>query len=478
VGLSKQRIKSGLDKVPWLRRRLQKIVWQRRGQRSYKGRLANIPDLLQEYGVKVSKSSTPKHVIFIVVDALRKDHLSLFGYERKTTPFLDSIAESAAVFENAITASPWTFPAVASMLSGLYPHKHGGMHTGNNLRSFDIELPCKVREDVLALPEFLRTLDFESHLLAAITPVAMATGGWFKSWSVFLGGADQHLRGLLKWLGKNRAKRTFVYLQVGDLHAPINAPRPYRHTFGDITDIPKLDRWQFLKDAQPGDPDFERYRESRCKLYDCALRFVDAQIARFFAFLDEINVLDSSLIFVTADHGEEFWDHVELERKVFSDPRGFYGVSHGHNLFQELINVPLICMGPGIVPGRYCHNVSLVDLTPTVLAKCGIEYGVPLDGGNLFDSSAPRSLLSEGVGYGYEKKAVLKDKWKLLHCAGDGVNLLFNLAEDPYEKHDLSKINPQKLHELKALLPKTEKQGGVLEINRQIQEQLRNLGYM
>ncbi len=471
-------VRSVLNKVHWLRRPLQKILWQHRAQRAYQHRSLVIPRLLEKYGVKASKNSGPKHIIFIVVDALRKDHLSLYGYERETTPFLKSLSKNAAVFENAVTPSPWTFPAVASLLTGLYPHNHGGTYPEDNAINYDRELPNKVRQDILTLPDLLGILGFESYFIAAITPAAMATTGWFKHSSVCLAGSDYHLKGLLRWLKKNRPKRSFIYFHIGDLHVPINIPVRYRHTFGRTANIPKLEQWQFQRDAQLGEPAFEQYRQNRGKLYDCALRFVDAQLAIFFKFLKRKQLLDSSLIFITADHGEEFWDHVEVERQLFYDPRGIAGISHGHNLFQELINVPLICIGSGVAPGRYSHDVSLVDLAPTVLELCGIGHKLALDGRNLFDCSDERFLISEAINYGHEKKAILQNNWKLIESQGDGVSLLFDLSKDPKEKHNLAKTNPEKLKELKTLLPKTQVKGDALKVDRDIEEQLRHLGYM
>lgn len=476
-----------LNRAPWLRRILQKTLWRHRTRRAYKQRVQDIPPLLDHCNAKRKRIDGPEHIIFIVIDALRKNHLPLYGYYRATTPFLQSIADKAAVFENAVTPSPWTYPAVASMLTGLYPHNHGGMRHKNDLNVLTAPIhfrdparrfPSKVRRDILTLPEILASLDYESHIITAIVTAAMATAGSFKHSSVCNAGADYHLKRLLRWLKKNRAERSFVYFHIGDLHEPINAPARYRDTFGKIADIPNLERWEFQRDAQRGDPDFELYQQNRCKLYDCALRSVDAQLARLFRYLEQAKTLDSSLIFITADHGEEFWEHMELEQEQFYDPRGVAGIAHGHNLFQEVINVPLICTGPGVTPGRYSHNVSLVDLVPTVLEICGIDHKLALDGHDLFDCSDTRFLISEGMDFGYEKKAIVQNNWKLIEGEEDGVSLLFDLSGDPKEKQDLAKINPEKLQELKTLLPKTQVKGEALEVDRDIEEQLQSLGYM
>lgn len=473
----KQTAWSMLSRVPWLRRKIQRSLWQVRATRAYKQRSPYIPRLLEKYGVKASKNGGPKHIIFIVVDALRKNHLSLYGYDRETTPFLKSLSDKAAVFENALTASPWTYPSVGSILTGLYPHNHGGVHV-NNPRDFPRHTPNKVSRNLLALPEVLATAGFHSYFQSAVSTAALTAVAWFNHSCVFFDEVKHHVNVLEKWLEKSRDKTTFIYFHLADLHVPIDVPMPYKETFGKITDISGLRNWRFYDNGHAGELDFERYKQNRCKLYDCALRFVDAQLARLFRYLKEAKILDSSLVFITADHGEEFWEHVELQRELFYEPHGVYGVGHGHNLFQELINVPLLCIGPGVTPGCYSHNVSLVDLAPTILEICGIEHQLALDGCNLFDCSNERGLFSEAVSHGYEKKAVVKNNWKLIHSEGDGVSLLFDLAKDPKERYNLAKANPEKLQELKAFLPKTEIKGEPLEVDKDIEEQLRHLGYM
>jgi arylsulfatase A-like enzyme len=248
--------------------------------------------------------------------------------------------------------------------------------------------------------------------------------------------------------------------------------------FGPIAEIPKLDRWQYFTNAEREDPAFQDYRENRERLYDCALRYVDAQIARVFDFLKMQGLFDSSLVIVTADHGEEFWDHGEMEQRLFLDPRGVFGIGHGHSLFQEVITVPLICTGFGVAPGRYNHNVSLVDIVPTILNICGISYTDLFDGQDLFGRSDGRLLTVTGICYGYEKIAIIENNWKLIHSEGDKVSLLFDLDKDPKEQHDLTQVHPDIVEQLKAALPTEVAKGEALKVTRDVEDQLRHLGYM
>ncbi len=150
-------IRPVLSRIPWLRRRVQMVLWRMRARPFYRQRIQNIPGLLDICNAKRQKNCGPKHIIFVVVDCLRKGNLSLYGYHRDTTPFLKSLADRAAVFDNTLTASPWTYPSVASILTGLYPHHHGGTLTKDPCQ-FGQEAPNKVSDNVLALPEVLTAL--------------------------------------------------------------------------------------------------------------------------------------------------------------------------------------------------------------------------------------------------------------------------------------------------------------------------------
>jgi arylsulfatase A-like enzyme len=447
-------------------------------RRAHRERAQVIPELLEKYGITARGTEGPQHIIIIVIDALRRDHLSLYGYPHKTTPFLDSLAAHGAVFERAITAGGWTYPAVGSMLTGFYPHNHGGLYAGENLRNFNNQLPKKIRADILSLPEFLEPFGFESYFGSGITAAAMATTEWFKHSSVFLGTASQHVKHLIRWLWQNRTPKSFCYLHLSDLHAPINAPKSYRRSFGPIADIHSLGSWPSLTDAKPGDQVFESHRENRQRLYDCALLYVDGEIARLFSFLKDAGIIDNSLVVITADHGEEFWEHVEVERELFLNTRSSSVSGHGHNLFQEIIAVPLLCTGFGITPGRYWHNVSLVDIVPTILDVCGVEHATILDGQNLFEPSADRILTVTGICYGYEKTAIIKNNWKLIHSKADCVSLLFDVNKDPMEQRDLSKDFPEMLDNLKSALPTDVAESSALKITRDVEKQLKDLGYM
>lgn len=442
--------------------------------------LKELSSLLEEYRVKIKEKNNIQNIFFIIIDCLRKDHLSLYGYYRDTTPFLNSlIKKRAAIFENAYAASSWTYPSVASLLTGLYPHNHGGIFK-ENLRNMDNGmLPQKVNQYILTLPEILSFSKFETLFITAIPTAGIVFSEGFTDSIVYYAGADHHLKDIFSWLNERGNSKCFIYWQIGDLHVPVHAPEPYRSTFGDIAEIPNVDRWDFQQGGIHGDQVFEAYKENRIRLYDAALRFVDSRIEELFQYLELNNLLDKTLICITADHGEELWDHAELEKKNFYDPRGCYGVGHGHNLFQEVVNVPMIVTGPGVNCGSYSKNVSTVDIMPTVLGLCNVHHQLQLDGYPLFNGIEDRVILSEDIAYGYEKKVLVQDIWKYLYSEGDNVHMLFNLSRDPGENNNLAEIHVAKVRELYARLPlKVNNNGEKLEVDKDTEQRLKDLGYL
>jgi len=450
----------------------------------YPMRRRKIRNRVKREGFKIPKliKQPIPHILILVVDALRKDHMSLYGYKRDTTPFLKSIVERTAIFTNAYSTSSWTYPAVASILTGLYPHNHRGVYI-HEPNDFDAGmLPQPIPRNINFLPEILSHYGFVSLFYSTIAFAELVAGDRFQYVKINdLQAAEYVIQYYLNWLKKRRETYTFTYLHLSDTHAPLCIKEPYRSAFGEIKNLPHIEKWgKYRNVASTEDPDFREFRENRIKLYDAAIRYVDAQIRQLFQALSSLSLLDKILIIFTADHGEELWDHTELERKFFYDPRPGYGFSHGQHLFQETINVPLILFGPDIPTGFYHHPVSHIDIVPTILEYLGIENYKKyfhLDGQNLFISDPQRVLLSEATCYGYEKKAVIQGKWKLYVSKGDGRVWVFDLSQDPKEKNP--KYLPDVIARLQAYLPKNVRITPLTrEMDENLKKRLRALGYI
>jgi arylsulfatase A-like enzyme len=443
-----------IGRVPWLKKKVQEIRSTWRLFFSRQRRKKHVAQLADKYSLKFSKSEPFTHVILIVVDVLRPDHMQVYGYRRNTTPFLSKMATESAVFERTIATSPWTYPSVASMLTGLYPHEHGGVFTEDPRCQMFSEgrFPRAVRADILSLPEMLAARGLATLFISSNPLAELAVSGWFQHQVTFDAPAEKHLEQVIAFIGAHESEGSFTYCHLNDLHQPVRPPKPYRDIFGRIPDIKDIATWSHAGKEDFNEPDFKAYRAARIQLYDSAIRYVDDQVKKLLERLSDSNVLDRTLLVITADHGEEFWDHWEMEKELFFHPKNWHGVDHAHNLFQELIHVPLMIRGPGIEAGRIKSNCSLVDLTPTVTRLCGVETSQHFTGRDLFEPQHERAILSEEIGYGYEKKAVLHKGWKLINSEGDGVELLFDLSRDPREKQNFSSKYPDKLRELRRTL--------------------------
>lgn len=392
------------------------------------------------------------NVIILVVDCLRNSRLSSQGYSRETTPFMDSFKSRF----NAISAAPWTYPSVASILTGLYPHNHNALLAGKIKYLGEPSNFLKLRDDVLTLPEILFSLGYKVYfgtaiflayrsLAARVVPNKRGCdfGGFQQEWEP-AARAEGLLSDLTKWIAKEKRKRFFAYVQLGDLHVPLNPPDSFSDFFGNVKNLPNIDRWDFeTPERQKADIEkFQEYRQNRQLLYDNTLRYVDYAIERFYDSLKDMGILDSTILVVTADHGEEFWDHAELEARYFYHQgadyvkAGGYGTGHGQSVFNELIEVPLLLSGP--VPHKeHTHFVSSVDIVPTVMDLLGVTHNMRFDGRNIFEVEGGRPLLSEAASVGYEKKALVVDKYKLIYSKDDGIEWLFDLEKDPHEQHPI-----------------------------------------
>src|SRR6056297_91188 len=168
----------------------------------------------------------PRNVLVVVVDCLRADHVSGFGHDRETTPTLDAL--DAAAFSNAKTASTWTFPSVPSLLSGRYPHEHGGRFETDPRNLSDAEFPKRPRPDVPTLPDLLETSGYDTGMITAIPMGEKAVGDRFQHVSVRYTDARERVGTAREWLSGR--DRWFCYLHLGDPHAPLDVPEEHRET--------------------------------------------------------------------------------------------------------------------------------------------------------------------------------------------------------------------------------------------------------
>ncbi|NOT00172.1 MAG: sulfatase [Phycisphaerales bacterium] len=313
-------------------------------------------------------------IVLVVLDCVRADHLSCYGYGRETTPTIDALARRGLTWEHAYSTCSWTKPSVASILTGLYPSQHGVLRGPKRLRGRTGCVTDALPGDCPHVAgEFART---GRQCAAFLNNVQLENyTGFNRGFSTYVAdcrGADRQLKALDDWLATGHADdRFFAYLHLMEAHWPYKPRRRHVALFGGDRNTSAF--------AAYSARDFSRLRralargevtlsagerEDLIRMYDAAVRRLDGKIKLLLRILENRGVRDTTAVVITADHGEELFDHG--------------GIGHGHSLHVETTHVPLIVSNP-IEPacGRRAEPVSLVDLPHTLLRLGGVGTVFP-----------------------------------------------------------------------------------------------------
>jgi arylsulfatase A-like enzyme len=322
----------------------------------------------------------PMNLIWIVLDTVRADHLGCYGYERETSPNLDAFARRGILFERAFSQAPETVASQMSFLTSLYPSVHGISHAAESK---------VLHEEVPTLAGVLRSHDH------AFATAAFTEGGSMTYRIGFGRGFDRYHDGgyvterpgkmiektfgnAIDWITRNRNRRFFAFLQTYEAHTPYNPPKPYDNLFSPDYQGPHhppiswLSVERYLLDRQLRHDD-RAVVDRLVSIYDGGIRYADHQLGLLLDQIESLDLLENTLIVVTSDHGEEFFDHLAV-------------ATHGTSLYEEMMHVPLVLFLPGREPDRIDDPVGLIDIMPTLLE----ELGVPLPGGLQGRSFLPR----------------------------------------------------------------------------------------
>jgi len=440
-----------------------------------------------------------RNLVVICIDTLRADHVGVYGYSRETTPFIDSLAGGGTVFANAYAQSNWTVPATASLLTSLYPAEHGAGIEGE-VRLLGDDTPLlQMRQGVETLGTGLSRAGFRTGLFSANPFLFGRFKDGFDTAEVGRKGAGELTTAALHWLDQAPDGPFFLYLQYMDLHQPMEPPAPFVNLF-PVTEGgargPEHADWNYgrLKNQRDlDDPAFRRYRAHRIALYDGALRYVDEEVRRLYRRLEQTGRARQTLLVITADHGEELWDHALEEWATGKDPRGIWGIGHGHTMYEELLRTPLVVHGPGVAERRtVACPVRHIDVVPTVLDLLGLPPFPQARGRSLvsqLDQSAGAKecsevpLIAESPAYGPDSKSVIWKGRKLI-VRSDGAEFLFDLRSDPGERRNLATLQPHLATGLRTILERelARAPGPVrseaLPIDEETRRELRALGYL
>jgi arylsulfatase A-like enzyme len=447
--------------------------------------------------VLYSEEKLGRKVILISIDTLRADHLHCYGYERDTSPNIDALAEDGALFENTLAPAPWTLPSHVSLLTSLYGAHHQVYHEDE-----------RMDPGMTTLAEMMHSRGF---LCSAFTGGGFVSSvyGFSKGFASYQEGeggvfhqdsAQRMFAAVSDWLKVNRERDFFLFIHTYQPHSPYACPPPYKTMyleetarFGHIDLLGHLGgRSNIFRELPEND------RRNIIALYDGEIRYTDERlIGPLMETLKQLEIYDESLIVFTSDHGEEFFEH------------GGWG--HGQSLYNESLKVPLIVKFPdsrhkGV---RFPGWVSLVDVMPTILDECRLKYSrKDFDGVSLIpyleDRTAPSRRLLADVGedvLGFHlprKTAAVQDENKVIFRERmDKENLeffsapppyirmveMYNLGADPEETRNVADSNPVLVNGIISRVKEVYRTAvprptGKAEVDRQVKEQLKALGYI
>jgi len=353
------------------------------------------------------RTESPTNVLFVVMDTVRKDRLTPYGYDRPTTPNLAEFAAEATVFEQAVAPAPWTLPVHASLFTGLYPSQHGA----------DQENPYL--EGATTLAETLSAAGYDTACYSSnawITPYTRLTDGFddqdnffevmpgeflsgplARAWKTMNdneslraladklvslgntaheylaggGGADSKTPAVVDRTMEfvDGADRSFAFINLMDAHLPYHPPAEFAAEFAPGVDSTEVCQNSKEYNAGARDIGSEEW-DAIGGLYDAEIAHIDDQLGRLFGWLKAEGRWDDTMVVVCADHGELLGEH------------DLYG--HEFCVYDPLVNVPLMIKHPELDGDRRTDQVELLDLYHTVLDALGVpadaaDGAVPLD---------------------------------------------------------------------------------------------------
>ncbi len=321
----------------------------------------------------VSPSAAPENFLLITLDTLRADHLGAYGYPRETSPHLDAFAGKATLFQDVTCSMPTTLPSHLTIFTGLTPDRHGVMQNGATpaadlvsffdlLRERGLRTAAVVAAGVLG-KRFVSGLGFDEVLDAA----RPENGHQVPAGEV----TDQAER----WLEEHGDAPFALWLHYFDTHEPYTPPKSFAETFtgdyqGPIPDalggslLASFNSPKAAAELSPAD------RQHVVDLYDAEIAYLDSQLGRLFALLEERGLAATTLIVIVGDHGQAPGENNR------------YG--HGEWLLEPIIKVPLIVRLPGQRRRRAVASpVETLDLLPTVAELFELTVPDPRPGRSL-----------------------------------------------------------------------------------------------
>jgi arylsulfatase A-like enzyme len=442
------------------------------------------------------------NVILISLDTLRADSLTCYGYGRETSSHMDDLATDGALFKNAYSSTSWTLPSHMSLLTSLENRNHGVDKANPHL---DLS--------IVTLAELLRKSGYLTH---AITGGALVSHrfGFSKGFDVYreFKRSQHHPRSAEtlyshsnQWIRKHKDRKFFLFLHTYQTHDPYTCPSPYNTAFFDGKPMPwkegdmeKILFGSTRKDQVPFRSLSSLEQKNVIALYDGEVHYTDeVLIGPLIKNLKALGLYQNTMIILTSDHGEEFYDH-----------KAWY---HGHTLYDELIKIPLIIKFPHsqFKNVHIDNTVRIVDIMPTILDQLDIDFSpYSLDGVSLIPhlrgNSQPELLVVSDLDSPENtlrlpmKVSLVKDRYKLIlnNDFGQPPEFylpvpppiarveLYDIETDPFERNNIAPKNEGIVRDLidkiyaayeSSAKKSTKKRKG---LDKDLEETMRALGYI
>jgi len=392
----------------------------------------------------VGPRASGPNVVLVSLDTLRADHVGAYGAAHPT-PTLDRLARRGLLCRDASAPAPYTLPSHATLLTGQQPSVHGVVAHDRRLSPARSTSLAEVLAGAgyatraftsggFVSAEFGLDRGFDGF--SQIDPLRERESHYFRTLTKRRGAptaerllAEQGFDGVQAWLRAHRDERFFLFLHTYTVH-DYDAPERYLPCAALGCKRPQVALSTRTKEqAAAFTPEM---RAHVLHLYDAALRYTDERLGTLLATLDGLQLGANTLVLVTADHGEEFFEHGALQ--------------HGRTLYEELLSVPLILAGPGVPARELARPAMLADAAPTLLARLGLalEHAQGVD---LLGADWPRRPIWAEVDDRFAHKYALRteDGAKTIHGPASAVMFpnereweRYELGADAREQHDLA----------------------------------------
>jgi len=398
----------------------------------------------------ISPSTDRPNVLLFLIDTVRQDHLSCYGYERKTTPNLDAFLPEAVRFTHLVPQSSWTRPSIASFFTSTYPAEHGAIDNTESIRDGLPRLAVSLAADGYECHGFvsnLNTLPQWGFADGFARYVDLDSMNWFHT------DPSHVVNAAIDTMAHANGRPWFQFVHSIGAHHPYKPPRAYANRFQTAGRKPLTrDEIQNLLDTcerelsdtyalfgmLPGDAALRDpantvekvgpiVRQAAIDLYDAEIAYNDSQFQRLVEALKQHDAYDNTIIIVMSDHGEEFWEHG--------------GVVHGYTLFEEQLRIPFLVKLPQSMHGGTTINsiVEGVDLAPTILDMIGAPPEPRFRGRSLLPAmqgveQAPRLGFAALNLRNYSIRTVKSTATKNIIYPLESKSLWFDLQQDPFEQ--------------------------------------------